>query len=328
MNKRALIVSIILFIALFALTLYACSLDSKKATPPKASAEPAVSAESTDIGDTPSDSPAPEPAPTPTAEPTPEVERITPRNRELVRVSEFIPDIVVELRYASDNNFTGKPVYDFSEAWLRYGTVKRLMGVQNALRERGYGLKIWDAYRPGAAQYTLWEAMPDGNFVANPYTGHSSHSSGGTVDITIIDSNGRELEMPSGFDEFSAAADRDYSDVSESAAENARILEQLMTDAGFSAYYGEWWHFADMDGYTYDELESIVLPYNIAQLYEPECEEYISLRAAPDYSAEVLEKILKGERFTLLGWLDDFARVEYNGRQGYVARAYIKIVDN
>ena len=131
-----------------------------------------------------------------------------------MRVRDYIPDIWVDLRYAGENNFTGAAIYDFSDAYLRYGTVKKLAAVQEALRGEGLSLLIWDAYRPQYAQRLLWERCPDANFVANPDTGGSKHSSGGTVDITICTSDGAPMEMPSEFDEFSALADRDYSDVS------------------------------------------------------------------------------------------------------------------
>lgn len=159
-----------------------------------------------------------------------------------------------DLRYAGENNFTGAAIYDFSDAYLRYGTVKKLAAVQKALRGEGLSLLIWDAYRPQYAQRLLWERCPDANFVANPDTGGSKHSSGGTVDITICTSDGAPMEMPSEFDEFSALADRDYSDVSAEAAANAEKLERLMDAAGFDGYSAEWWHYTDRDGYEIEDM--------------------------------------------------------------------------
>lgn len=171
-----------------------------------------------------------------------------------MRVREYIPDIWVDLRYAGENNFTGAAIYDFSDAYLRYGTVKKLAAVQETLRSEGLSLLIWDAYRPMYAQQLLWERCPDPNFVANPDTGGSKHSSGGTVDITICTSDGAPMEMPSEFDEFSALADRDYSDVSAEAAANAEKLERLMDAAGFDGYSAEWWHYTDRDGYEIEDM--------------------------------------------------------------------------
>lgn len=170
-----------------------------------------------------------------------------------VRVTDYFPDIRVGLRYATENNFTGQVIYEFSDAYLRYGTVQKLAAAGEALAEEGLGLKIWDAFRPPAAQFQLWEACPDTRYVADPNQGFSAHSRGNTVDLTLVDQKGKELEMPSDFDEFSALADRDYSDASPQAAENARRLEEAMTAAGFSAYFGEWWHFSDTDRYEVEE---------------------------------------------------------------------------
>lgn len=172
---------------------------------------------------------------------------------EFARAADYIPDIAIDLRYAAADNFTGQVIYNFSDAYLRYGTIQKLAAVQSALAEKGLGLKIWDAYRPTAAQFQLWEICPDSRYVANPNRGFSSHSRGNTVDVTLVDGAGNELAMPTGFDDFSAKADRDYSDVSPEAAANALLLEDAMTSAGFTPYAGEWWHFSDADSYPVEE---------------------------------------------------------------------------
>ena len=163
------------------------------------------------------------------------------------------PDVRTELRYATENNFTGQTIYSFDEAWLRYGTVQKLAKAQEMLTEQGYALLIWDAFRPTAAQWKLWEVFPDSVYVANPEKGYSSHSRGNTVDVTLVTADGGTVEMPTKFDDFSSLADRDYSDVPEEAAQNAIFLETVMTDCGFKPYSGEWWHFSDTDAYPVDE---------------------------------------------------------------------------
>jgi D-alanyl-D-alanine dipeptidase len=170
-----------------------------------------------------------------------------------VKVTDYIPTITVDLKYATADNFTGTVIYGFTDAYLRYETVKKLMAVQEAVRQAGFRLKIWDAYRPVEAQYKLWEACPDPAFVANPNTGYSSHSRGNTLDVTLVKSDGSDVRMPTDFDDFSASADRDYSDVDGEAAANARFLEKEMTENGFSAYQGEWWHFSDTVSYDVEE---------------------------------------------------------------------------
>lgn len=192
--------------------------------------------------------PVPEPEPEPEPEPLPE-----PEDTDLVRVTDYLPQIQVDLRYAGEDNFTGQVIYAFSDAYLRYGTVKKLSAAQEALAEEGYSLLIWDAFRPVEAQFSLWEVCPDPAYVANPRRGFSSHSRGNTVDLTLVTSEGGAVEMPTGFDDFSPLADRDYSDVPETAAANARLLEDTMTAAGFRPYQGEWWHFTDTDDYPVEE---------------------------------------------------------------------------
>lgn len=172
-------------------------------------------------------------------------------DEKFVRVADYIPDICIDLRYATENNFTGKVIYNFDDAYLRYGTVKKLKTVQDKLKADGLGLKIWDAFRPVAAQFKLWEICPDPTYVSDPNKKYSSHSRGNTVDVTLVDADGAELAMPTGFDDFTKLADRDYSDVkSKAAKKNVLLLENTMTDCGFKPYSGEWWHFSDTTEYN------------------------------------------------------------------------------
>lgn len=184
---------------------------------------------------------------------SPESTAPEPSLSAFVRVLDYIPSARQELMYATNHNFTGQVIYDFSDAYLRYGTVKKLEAVCADLSELGLSLKIWDGFRPVSAQFKLWEVCPDPAFVANPETGFSSHSRGSTVDVTLVDETGTELEMPTGFDDFSAKADRDYSDCTETAAAHAQLLEILMEKHGFKGYSGEWWHFSDTDEYPVEQ---------------------------------------------------------------------------
>ena len=131
--------------------------------------------------------------------------------------------------------------------------MEKLSRAQEALEEQGFSLLIWDAFRPVEAQFRLWEVCPDPVYVADPETGFSSHSRGNTVDVTLTDLEGNDVEMPSGFDDFSPLADRDYSDASPAAAANAALLEDVMEECGFRPYSGEWWHFTDTDDYPVEE---------------------------------------------------------------------------
>lgn len=177
----------------------------------------------------------------------------TPADSDFVRVTDYIPDIQVDLRYAAEDNFTGQVIYDFTDAWLRYGTVCKLAKAQEALAAQGYGLKIWDAFRPPAAQFVMWEICPNDDYVADPTQGFSNHSRGNTVDVTLTSAEGDPV-MPTEFDDFSGKADRDYSDVDDpEAVANAQLLENVMKEAGFAPYVGEWWHFVDSERYPVEE---------------------------------------------------------------------------
>lgn len=179
-----------------------------------------------------------------------------PEDDEYVLVNKYIPDIYVELMYATDNNFTGVRIYGFTDAYLRYGTVKKLANVQKELKEQGYSLKIWDAYRPFEAQQKLWEVYPDPNYVANPANGMKKHNLGGTVDITMVAADGTVISMPTEFDDFSLKADRNYSDIEdEEAVKNVMILQNAMENNGFTGYQGEWWDYSDTVEYEAVDFE-------------------------------------------------------------------------
>jgi len=255
-------------------------------------------------------------------EPQNVIKQPEPEDEDFVKVVTYIPDIVVDLRYATDRNFTNQQIYHFTDVWLRYGTVKKLQAVQEELKQNGLRLKIWDGFRPPSAQFRLWEVYPDPTYVSNPNNGFSSHSRGNTVDVTLVYTDGAEVSMPTGFDDFSKLADRDYSDCTEEAAANALFLEQLMIKHGFKPYSGEWWHFSDTQSYPVDSEFEPAAP----SIYYADCNEFISLRTKPDTSAEVITKILVGEQFLVVAECGDFAVVEYENLVGYVLRSYIQPV--
>lgn len=192
----------------------------------------------------------------------------TAGKNDLVNVNQYIPGIKIDMRYASDNNVYGQKIYDDDTAYLRKGTVDKLTKVQEQLNSQGYGLKVWDAYRPPRAQFKLWEVCPDSRYVANPYKGYSNHSRGCAVDVTLLDKDGKEIEMPSSFDEFGSRADRDYRDVSQTAAANAKLLEDVMTQNGFTTIATEWWHFEDSDKKIYDVVETPPLKEDNSPVFE------------------------------------------------------------
>ncbi len=294
---------------------------SNDATQPPVTEAPATSLSATTSPTTqPEETRVKETEPPETAPPTRKPSPIEPANDDFVRVRDYIPNIFFELAYATEDNFTGQKIYEFTEPWLRYGTVKKLILVQEDLRGRELYLKIWDAFRPTAAQFKLWDVYPDSTYVANPVTGFSSHSRGNTIDVTLVDGDGQEITMPTGFDDFSHLADRDYSDCPKEAAENALLLEEAMKKHGFKPYSGEWWHFTDSDRYPVEKDFSPTME----AWYYADCKEYINLRTAPSSSSDAITQIPVNEEFQVLAWHGDFAYVDYQGLRGYVLRFYIK----
>ncbi len=184
----------------------------------------------------------------------PPVTRPDPQDSDFVRMVDYVPNLRQYLRYGTTDNFTGQVIYGFEDAYLRFGTAKKLAQAAEELEKLGFGILVWDGYRPLYAQQKLWDICPDPTYVSKPGTGRQTHCRGIAVDITLYDlETGALLEMPSDFDEFSAKGDRDYSDCTDAARKNALILEQAMERAGFQPYSGEWWHFADTEDYPIEE---------------------------------------------------------------------------
>ena len=170
---------------------------------------------------------------------------------DYVNLKEYIPSLVIDLAYYSDKNFTGKRLYRDPEAYLRKGTADKLKKAAEEVAPKGYRLKIWDAYRPPSVQYEMWKARPNPRYLIDPTQGFSDHSRGCAVDLTMVDGEGREMEMPSPIDDFSPKADRYYGDVSPEQGKNARYLEEVMVRSGFLSIRTEWWHFADSERDSY-----------------------------------------------------------------------------
>ena len=162
----------------------------------------------------------------------------------LVDVRTAVPDVVLDVRYATPRNFLGKPAYLKPEAFLRRSTAAKLSKAAAALRARGRRLVIFDAYRPLSVQRLLWAAKPDRRFVADPARG-SAHNRGGAVDAGLADASGRPLPMPSDFDEFGPRAAHGAPGVAPEAAANAAELKAAMEQAGFKPLAEEWWHYED-----------------------------------------------------------------------------------
>lgn len=161
---------------------------------------------------------------------------------KLIDVKLAIPSIQVDLKYATENNFTGQVVYNFKNCLLLEETVLKLLEVQTEFEAMGLCLKIWDGYRPIEAQWKFWELIPDERYVADPRKG-GAHTRGTAVDLTLITINGQELPMPSAFDDFSEKAHRNYSGATKEEIANRELLQKVMEKHGFIGDPCEWWHF-------------------------------------------------------------------------------------
>ena len=161
---------------------------------------------------------------------------------DLVDLQVFIPGIVVDLKYASQDNFTGEVIYSFNCCLLHKEAALKLLEVQQELEAMGLGIKIWDGYRPPSAQWKLWHIIPDERYISDPRKG-GRHTRGTAVDITLVTREGKELVMPSAFDEFSEKAHRDYTGADPEKIQNREFLEEIMERHGFIGFPYEWWHF-------------------------------------------------------------------------------------
>jgi D-alanyl-D-alanine dipeptidase len=177
-------------------------------------------------------------------------------DQELVEIKKVIPTIVLDIRYATKNNFMGQVMYKQARAFARKPVVAKLKKIQGSLLKQGYGLKIFDAYRPYAVTLAFYEKASDKNFVANPAKG-SKHNRGCAIDLTLINlKTGKELPMPTLYDSFAPEAASTYSDLPPNLIKNRDFLIAIMEAHGFRVIENEWWHF-DFIGWQDYELMDI-----------------------------------------------------------------------
>lgn len=189
----------------------------------------------------------------------------TPAEAGLVDITAVAPDIKLDIRYATPDNFSHVAVYPAPRCFLRADVAKRLATAQAALKAQGLGLKVYDCYRPFAIQKKFWALVPNEDWVAKPVekdgkpVSGSKHNRGAAVDLTLIDAAGNELPMPSAFDDFTEKARRDYTGGDAAARANSKRLEAAMAKAGFDPLPTEWWHF---DGPGWQGYELLDVPIN------------------------------------------------------------------
>lgn len=166
------------------------------------------------------------------------------------------PNIILDIRYATKDNFTGKQWYNLPKCFLRVSVAEKVNRIQQKIEKQGLSLKVFDGYRPHFVTQAFWDLIEDKRYVANPIVG-SKHNRGAAIDLTIVDKeSGQEWEMPTAFDSLEKKAHRDYFDLPAHVIENRTFLENIMLEEKFEPLPHEWWHFNDCNWELYP-LENV-----------------------------------------------------------------------
>ena len=177
--------------------------------------------------------------------------------KKMVELRSVIPDIVYDLRYATTNNFMRRRMYsrNIQYTFLRKPAAEGLLKVQQDLKAKGFGLKIFDGYRPYSVTVKFWELVKDEKYVANPAKG-SAHNRGLAVDLTLIDmKTKKELDMGTGFDNFTDSAHHSFNNLDTKIKENRKLLRETMKKYGFDMFDTEWWHYSWPNTNDYELLD-------------------------------------------------------------------------
>ena len=161
---------------------------------------------------------------------------------DFVRLKDLSSDFVYELKYATPDNFLKQAVYDCGECYLRKSTAEALVKANKAFIQLGYRIKLFDCYRPLSVQKKMWKILPGTDYVANPAKG-SKHNRGAAVDLTLVDAQGKELNMGTPFDFFGKEAHHTYTQHSKEVLENRKLLKETLDKYNFKSIYSEWWHY-------------------------------------------------------------------------------------
>jgi D-alanyl-D-alanine dipeptidase len=159
-----------------------------------------------------------------------------------VNLKDYSSDFVYDMKYATEDNFLKAKVYDCAECFLRLKTVQALIAANNDFKKKGFKIKLYDCYRPLSIQKKMWEIVSNPEYVADPKKG-SIHNRGGAVDISLVDRNGKEVDMGTAFDFFGSKASHKYTDLSKEVKSNRKFLKKIMIQNGFNSFDSEWWHY-------------------------------------------------------------------------------------
>lgn len=268
------------------------------------------------------------PAPDPTA-----------READLFELIKLDPTIKLDIRYARKDNFVGKKVYPEARAFLQRPAAEAVVRVHRKLKKQGLGLVIYDGYRPWTVTKLFWDVTPEEKrmFVANPKTG-SRHNRGCAVDLSMYDlKTGRQVPMPSGFDEFTERASPEYAGGTPGETRNRELLRSLMEAEGFTVNANEWWHFDYKDWQSYDiydvafrevrNLDSVV-GYTVGNIMmdgDVEISERVLSKALALKSGDVFEERKLRLTITRLNKLGKFKRLQLNDVSWYPDREKKKV---
>ena len=161
---------------------------------------------------------------------------------DFVRLKDLSPDFVYELKYATPDNFLKQAVYDCGECYLRKSTAEALVKANEAFKQLGYRIKLFDCYRPLSVQKKMWKILPGTHYVANPAKG-SKHNRGAAVDLTLVDAQGKELDMGTPFDFFGKKAHHTCTTLPKKVLENRKLLKDVLNKYNFKSIFSEWWHY-------------------------------------------------------------------------------------
>lgn len=191
---------------------------------------------------------------------SPKIKLITPQlydtlnapfnDEDLVDFKLFSKDAILDIRYASENNFLDTILYPCAKCLLRYEVIKDLLRAESEFKKMGYRIKLYDCYRPHSVQVIMWEKMPIVGLVADPRTG-SRHNRGSAVDITICDQDGNEIDMGTDHDDLSLKGRTFYRGFNDTIFNNRMLLRKVLQRNHFIGINSEWWHFSHDCGTKY-----------------------------------------------------------------------------
>ena len=170
------------------------------------------------------------------------VSSLLAQQNDFVLLRSLSNDFVFDMKYATPDNFLKQAVYDCGECYLRKSTAKALVKANEEFKSLGYRIKLFDCYRPLSVQKKMWKILPGTHYVANPAKG-SKHNRGTAVDLTLVDAQGKELDMGTPFDFFGKKAHHTCTTLPKKVLENRKLLKDVLNKYNFKSIFSEWWHY-------------------------------------------------------------------------------------